>query len=253
MKNFEKSKICRYLLRKDRILIFFVGWLAGTLLDATIGNPLKGFILYVLYPPRLNFTIVPNPFPEDSYIKIELKNVGDLPLSNFFVYYQIACTMNNSRLATLSKQILYPGESSIIRIQAKGINTSCSPITKPLIVRFYVDDLGRCYNEFVQGTSEVCMYCRILLNISAKEFEGGKVLKKKFEIWYPFFPGKLIFEASPKSCLPIEKAQNMSSLKLVKELRFLVFDASTYCLKGNDPNWCQAYGFLKPPTVREIP
>lgn len=224
------------------------------LLDVTLGNPFRIFIYNIFYPPQLNFTIIPNYYPENGWITIDAQNIGDKPLSDFFIDYQFLCYMNESQRVSLSKQVLQPGEAGYFKFYSPRINMNCSFSTNPLIIKFYHDKKGRCYNEFVSGTSNVCMYCRSQVNISAIEFQGSKNITKKFELYYPFFDGKLVFEGEVGSCLPYENATNKNELIFDehKTVATTVLDFSTACLMGKDPNWCQTYGYLKYPEIKEI-
>lgn len=213
------------------IIGMFKGF-TGVSIEDFIANPVYNY----LHPPFASLRIEPIKFPMISLdgkqiIRVSLTNNGTEPLENILIDYTMPCIMNETKREVLEHtNYLNPRDSDYLEFEAKGLNTSCSIIPEPLVINIYKDKFGRKYTQFINATSNVCMYCELRINITANNYK----FFYNYTYWYPYFTGEITLSGGiVNGSLPYEKALNKSDLIYEGNVRMIILDTSTACLRGD--------------------
>lgn len=186
---------------------------------------------------RVDFNMDENPIigEKGNYIPTIIKNTGDKNIESLDIYYEVG-GHELKRATDFGFDKLDVDEEQNFKIQIfdETMNASCSEIAE-FTLDTYIDEKGLCYFEEKNYAIDVCLHHRI----SLLAYSRGKLIGNHTE-WYPYFQGPLLINtslASPKSCVGITDEKMKEKLK-PSQVRVAMIDVSTYCNKGNDPQWC---------------
>lgn len=252
------SKIKKW--KKRSIIAAFLFVLLGILIQGflseifhiTLIGPLTEPIKTLLSPPVASVIIDPNLYPISTdrgthIVTVSLVNDGTKTLEDIWVDYQFMCTMNKTERGHLkSKTKLLPGGETFFEFEVSGLNTSCAISSQPIALKFYKDKAGLQYVKMESTVSKMCMYCPLMINVTAKDFFY------EYAGEYPYFDGELMQSGKMNAdFLPYESAQNKDELIYLPEMDFStpkIIDVGTACLRGDfNAVQCREYVSKIPP------
>ena len=192
-------------------------------------------------PPEIK--IDPYPFPQihdgKQWIRVNIINEGLSDIEPINVEYRL-CDMDRFERGKLHSSILKKGGADYFEIEA-NLNTNCSIITEPTVIKLYKDSEGRHYFKFNESVSNVCKYCKMEIRV----FEGNNKIGE-LNYAYPFFEGEITINISEfgGKIRAYEEAKNISKLIYVGDIEMFTLDPSTACLRGDfEREWCEKYGY----------
>ena len=235
--------------KKDKKITTVILWtLFWTLIISQIFSAICGWtvvdpVLQQITPPKV--TIDPYPFPQlhdgKQWIRINIINEGLSDIEPINVEYKL-CTMDRFEKGKLHSNILKKGDRDYFEIES-DLNTNCSIITEPIVIKFYKDPKGEYYIQSTKSVSNVCKYCEM----DIKVFERNDKIEE-LSYPYPFSEGELYgenFRVNGKY-KSYEEAENTSELTYEpdKDIGIFILDPSTGCLRGDfSREWCEENGY----------
>ena len=221
------------------VIIFIIGQISVVVCDWTIVDP----FLQQITPPKV--TIEPYPFPHlhdgKQWIRVNIHNKGLSDVDPINVEYKL-CNMDRFERGKLHSNTLKKDDRDYFEVES-NLNTNCSIITEPVIVKLYKDTEGEYYVQSTKSVSNVCKYCEM----DIKVFEGNDKIEE-LSYPYPFFVGELYGETLEvgEKYKSYEEAENASELIYEGDIEIFLLDPSHGCLRGDYPftrEWCEENGY----------
>ena len=192
-------------------------------------------------PPEIKIDPYPHPQIHDGkqWIRVNIINEGLSDIEPINIDYRL-CDMDRFEKGKLHSSILKKGGTDYFEVEA-DLNSNCSTITEPAVIKLYKDSKGEYYFKFNESVSNICAYCEMEIRV----FEGNN---KIGELNYscPFFEGEFTINISGYggNIRAYEEAENTSELIYVRDMKMVVLDPSTACLRGDyEREWCEKYGY----------
>ena len=233
--------------KKDKKIIKVILWtffwtlILSQIFSAIFGWTIVDPVLQEITPPKIK--IDPYPFPQlhdgKQWIRVNIINEGLSDIEPINVEYKL-CNMDRFEKGKLHSNILKKGDKDYFEVES-NLNTNCSIITEPVIVKFYKDSKGEYYVQSTKSMSNVCKYCEM----DIKVFEGNDKIGE-LSYPYPFFAGELYGENLEvgEKYKSYEEAENTSELIYEWDVKIFLLDPSHGCLRGDfDREWCEENGY----------
>jgi hypothetical protein len=209
------------------VFLFFAG--------AILSDPIKDTWFRLTQKPSIDIfpSYYPDPYLNNSKVRIDIANTGERMIENISVKYRF-CYMDSFAEITPHKKVLKDLESDYFEIVAK-LNPQCSSYIQSPPINVSKDIYGNCYLLPFEVKSKVCTYCNLTIYVKADDFE------KSYDYSYPYYEDEMIISinTTPINCSRYEYF-NKGNVSIT------IADLSTDCLRNPDIyDWCQSNRFIK--------